>query len=237
MARYGLASHVFVCRDEDYVVILDVREDRYFALEAAGTAALSTLLPGWPALAPGGDVADPQAAVEVALPLQRRGWLLEAPQCGKDATPVQLSPPWAELTTGVEAAAAPLAVRSVLAFLAASIFAKLALRFWRFERVIRRVRQRKEAHARVAQPLDLVRARQLVDVFGRLRVFLFSSREECLHDSLALLEFLARHGLFPGWVFAVRARPFAAHCWVQQDSLVFNDTVEHVSTYAPIMVV
>jgi hypothetical protein len=237
MARYGLASHVFVCRDEDYVVVLDLREDRYFALEAAKTAALSALLPGWPALLPAGDVANPQAAVEVALPLQRRGWLLEAPQAGKEATPVELPPPLAELTTGVEVAAAPVGVRSVLAFLAASIFAKFALRCWSFERVIRRVRRRKEVHAAATRPLDMVRARQLVDVFGRLRVFLFSSREECLHDSLALLEFLARHGLFPGWVFAVRARPFAAHCWVQQDGMVFNDTVEHVSAYAPIMVV
>jgi hypothetical protein len=81
------------------------------------------------------------------------------------------------------------------------------------------------------------RARQLMEVFGRLRVFLFSHREECLHDSLALLEFLARYGIFPDWVFAVRARPFVAHCWVQYQDVVFNDTAEHVGGYTPIMVV
>jgi hypothetical protein len=70
-----------------------------------------------------------------------------------------------------------------------------------------------------------------------MRVFLFSSREECLHDSLAVLEFLARHELFPTWVFGVRARPFAAHCWVQHADIVLNDTFEHVSSYVPIMVV
>jgi Transglutaminase-like superfamily len=79
--------------------------------------------------------------------------------------------------------------------------------------------------------------RQLVDIFGRLRVFLFSHNEECLHDSLALLEFLARYRIFPGWVFGVRARPFVAHCWVQYEDIVFNDTVEHVAGYTPIMVV
>ena len=128
-------------------------------------------------------------------------------------------------------------IRAVLTFVFASIFANLALRFWRFERVIRRVARRKATHPFASDPLDIARVRQLVDTFGRLRVFLFSHREKCLHDSLALLEFLARYGIFPGWVFGVRARPFVAHCWVQHEDVVFNDTVEHVAGYTPIMVV
>jgi hypothetical protein len=70
-----------------------------------------------------------------------------------------------------------------------------------------------------------------------LRIFLFSHRDRCLHDSLALLEFLARYDIFPDWAFGVRARPFVAHCWVQHGDIVFNDTVEHVAGYTPIMVV
>jgi Transglutaminase-like superfamily len=85
--------------------------------------------------------------------------------------------------------------------------------------------------------LDIEAARRLVDTFYRLRVFLFASREKCLYDSFAMLEFLARYGLFPYWVFGVRALPFAAHCWVQYRDTVFNDTVEHVRGYTPIMVV
>jgi hypothetical protein len=68
-------------------------------------------------------------------------------------------------------------------------------------------------------------------------VFLFSSKDECLYDSLALLEFLARYRIYPDWVFGVQTRPFAAHCWVQQGDIVFNDTVEHVTGYSPIMIV
>jgi len=33
------------------------------------------------------------------------------------------------------------------------------------------------------------------------------------------------------------ARPFAAHCWVQYGDIVFNDRVEEVGGYTPIMVV
>lgn len=246
MGRYGLARHVFVCRDEEYVVVLDLKQDRYFALEAAKTRPLGGALPGWPVIPAADGATLPQAAVEeVAAPLVRRGWLLETSAGSgasgalcKDATPVTAPRPETELVrqTGVSGGAR-LGLRTIIAFVVASVLAKFVLRFWRFERVIRRVAERKARRADPAQPLDLEQARQLVDAFDRMRVFLFSSREECLHDSLAVVEFLARHGLFPTWVFGVRARPFVAHCWVQHEGTVFNDTVEHVTTYVPIMLV
>ena len=37
MARYALAGHVFVCVNGEHLVLLDVKEDRYWALEAAQT--------------------------------------------------------------------------------------------------------------------------------------------------------------------------------------------------------
>jgi hypothetical protein len=237
MARYGLAKHIFVCADEEYVVVLDVKQDRYFTLEAARTAALGPLLPGWPARPAGGNPGDgPElAADEAAAPLLQQGWLLELPALSKEATPAHLTPPQTELL-GEATESGRIGVRAVFNFVFASVLAKLSLRFCRFERLIRRV-----AGRRAAQPgggsLDVARARQLVDVFGRLRVFLFSHREECLHDSLALLEFLARYDVLPRWVFGVRARPFVAHCWVQYEDIVFNDTAEHVASYTPIMVV
>lgn len=244
MARYGLARHVFVCRDEEYVVVLDLKKDRYFALEAAKTAPLATVLSGWP-VAPSADLpATTQRAEEVAAPLLSRGWLVQKrahgayePADSKDATPVCAPRPETDLIQDMQAAGASLNLRTVAAFVFASVLAKFVLRFWHFERVIRRVGERKSRCADSKQPLDLERIRQLVGAFNRMRVFLFSSREECLHDSLAVLEFLAQHGVFPTWVFGVRARPFAAHCWLQHAGIVLNDTVEHVSTYVPIMLV
>jgi hypothetical protein len=106
-----------------------------------------------------------------------------------------------------------------------------------FERVIRRVRTRNARVGSIATQLDTARAAKLVEGFARYRVFLFSSKNECLYDSLALLEYLARYGIYADWVFGVQTRPFAAHCWVQHGDIVFNDTVEHVSGYTPIMVV
>ena len=237
MARYGLAQHVFVCRDKEHIIVLDLKRDRYFSLDAARTAVLSPFLPGWPAQlaadAPAGTEASVTAA---AAPLVRQGWLLETPTLGKEATPVRPPPAEVELITDADEPV-KFGARALISFVTASLFAKFALRFWRFERVIRRVSQRRTEYAAGGAQLDIEAARRLVDTFYRLRVFLFASREKCLYDSLAMLEFLARYGFFPCWVFGVRALPFAAHCWVQYRDTVFNDTVEHVRGYSPIMVV
>jgi hypothetical protein len=239
MARYALADHVFVCLNGEHLVLLDLKEDRYWALEAAQTAGLGALVDGWPVAAPDeAPIADPvspeaDGAIEV---LKGRGLLTEGIPPGKAATPIAAIRPMRELVSESETSAGPRS-GSWLKFFTASAFAKLALRTWPFERVIQRVRRRKELEGPRAGPLDAERARKLVEAFARYRVFLFSSKDECLYDSLALLEFLARYGIYPDWVFAVQTRPFAAHCWVQHGDIVFNDTVEHVSGYTPIMVV
>lgn len=238
MARYALAEHVFVCVNGEHLVLLDLKEDRYWALEASATSGLGSLVGGWPVKAAdeinaAAPTPETQAAIDV---LRGRGLLTDSVPPGKDATPVVATVPARELITAPEHAAGG-AAGSWWSFVAASAQAKIALRTRAFERVIRRVRERKAALGTQAAPLDVEHARKLVTTFMHHRVFLFSSKNECLYDSLALLEYLARHGIHADWVFGVQTRPFAAHCWVQHGDIVFNDTVEHVSGYTPIMVV
>jgi len=239
MARYALADHVFVCLNGEHLVLLDLKEDRYWALEASQTSGLGALVRGWPVKSPdappGTDTPSPETAAAVEV-LRSRGLLTDGVPPGKDATPVAAISPARELAAEADPAAGR-KVGSRLGFFAASALAKIALRTWPFERVIRRVRRRKAVFASKAAQLDVERARSLVEAFMRYRVFLFSSKDECLYDSLALLEYLARYGIYADWVFGVQTRPFAAHCWVQHGDIVFNDTVEHVSGYTPIMVV
>jgi len=238
VARYCLANHVFVCRDEDYIVVLDVHEDRYFSLDAGRTAALAPFLTGWPASAadPGADTGPP--IEEVVAPLLSQGWLLEGAAGGKNATPVSVVAPYTEVLGDPVDRRPRINLRAVMAFWAASVRARFLMRTQSFERVVRRVAARKAAAPGLGEPLvDIERARQLMEVFAYLRIFLFSHREECLRDSLAVLEFLAGYGIYPDWVFGVRARPFAAHCWVQHQGIVFNDTAEHAGGYVPIMAV
>lgn len=52
-----------------------------------------------------------------------------------------------------------------------------------------------------------------------------------------MIEFLARYRLYANWVYGVEIEPFNAHCWVQQSDLLFNDIIEEVQRYTPIMAV
>jgi hypothetical protein len=108
------------------------------------------------------------------------------------------------------------------------------LRLRSLEAIVARVRRRKPAEPRRSSG-DGPGCDELAALFARLRPFLFTGHDRCLFESLALLEFLATYGHHPQWVFGVRARPFAAHCWVQHGSIVLNDTLEHVSGFTPIM--
>ena len=246
MGRYSLADHVFVCVNDAHVVLLDLKQDRYWALEADKTASLVGLVPGWPVVTAAAtatreadaprevQAVESAEAEEVAEALVGQGIL--APETGgKDATPVNVPRPGRELISVHEYEPAPIRFGTVIKFVAASLVAKVSLRLAPFERVVRRFGERKRSGTARTRPLDVDQTRRLVEAFFRLRVFAFSSRDECLFDSLALLGFLARHGVYADWVFGVQARPFAAHCWVQQGEVVFNDTVEHVSGFTPIM--
>lgn len=59
----------------------------------------------------------------------------------------------------------------------------------------------------------------------------------CLLDSVSMVRFLARRGLYTNLVFGVASDPFSAHCWVQSGDLVLNDTIGNVYAHAPIRVV
>ncbi|MEP7244213.1 MAG: lasso peptide biosynthesis B2 protein, partial [Gammaproteobacteria bacterium] len=235
---YALAGHVFVCREGEHVVFLDVRKDRYFALEAAQTSGLGQVVPGWPvAGAQGGPshesaphVEGPTHSAVLALLLER-GLLCEHPAVGKDATPATPVAPGGELTADSLDGSSRLNAKVVGQFIASAATASFVLKYHRLERVLRRVARRNGASSpgRRSPWPGAERALELVAAFASLRPFFFTSKDACLFEALALSEFLARHEIFPRWVFGVQARPFAAHCWLQQGDLVLNDTVEHVS--------
>ncbi len=126
----------------------------------------------------------------------------------------------------------------VASFVYAAALAAATLKARGLHHAVARTSRRRLARRRASSASceDLDSASELVASFQRLRPLLFSARDACLFNSLALIEFLARHDCYPNLVLGVRARPFAAHCWVQLDDTVLNDGVEHVSRYTPIMV-
>lgn len=237
MPHYALAGHVFVCVQGEHVVFLDVRKDRYFALEAEKTASLGVLVPGWPVVPPApaaGGTEVVQSSV-IALLLER-GLLSADAQAGKNAAPVVVERLTGELAADAYVDLARPGVATVMRFIGCALAASFMLRFRGFERVVRRVSRRNRAQDAGAA-FDSKEVHRLVAAFAWLRPFFFTAKDMCLFEAFALSEFLARHGVFPRWVFGVQARPFAAHCWLQIGGIVLNDSVEHVGRYTPIMVV
>lgn len=83
---------------------------------------------------------------------------------------------------------------------------------------------------------DVGKLASLVRVFDWLRPLAFKKTNECFLYCLALSEFLSKYGIFPSWVFAVRADPFVAHCWLQYDDQVLTDIPFNLRRMVPILV-
>jgi hypothetical protein len=60
---------------------------------------------------------------------------------------------------------------------------------------------------------------------------------KCLLRSFMLLRLLRRQGHDALWVFGVSTWPFQAHCWLQCEDLVLDDTFERLWPYHPILVI
>jgi hypothetical protein len=253
MPQYVLARHVFVCMQGEHVVFLDVRKDRYFALESARTAGLGHFVPGWPiparvtvdyvqqasdstaSVAVLAEQLDRGALSGVLSLLLDKGILVVDADRGKLATATTSEPLSGDFTAEGLDDEPHVTTRLFLRFVAAAVRARLLLKYRTFETVVERVRLRGEG--RIQQSIPDHEIHRLVGAFAKLRPFFFAARDACLFDALSLSEFLAGYGAFPNWVFGVQARPFAAHCWLQLGGIVLNDTVDHVKRYTPIMVV
>lgn len=85
-------------------------------------------------------------------------------------------------------------------------------------------------------PVDEGRLARAVDAFYRLLVFA-PRQGVCLYRSFFLLQFLRARGLDARWVFGVRSWPFRAHCWLQAEDLVLDDSLDHVAAFTPILTV
>lgn len=241
MSDYWLAKHIYLCSTDDHVVILDLKADRYVALSHSQSDALSSIVAGWPRRNKNDKTAHDVDAITTRL--LREGVLTTEPALGKDAGPARYTEPatplveTALLHTLLDEAPRPpqITPRDFLRLASAYIGVLIRMQWRSLEHIVNDVKARRAAMASDAS-LDIPKARQLVTKFRLMRALFYGARDKCLLDSYVLVEFLAKYRVYPAWVFAVQTRPFKAHCWLQQDDLVFNDTVEHVGNYSPIMV-
>jgi hypothetical protein len=236
MREYLLSPHVYLCITDDHAVLLDLQRDKYVGVGRAQMHALAARVLGWPA--PPGENAAPgrdESGDAILSRMLAAGLLTTDPAVGKQAQPLAMERVESALLQPELEEQPRVKLADVGRLLRASAVAGFELRRSSIESVVRRVRERKSRHA--AGAMDLAAARELVGAFAHLRPLLFGAQNACLFDSLAIVELLARRGIFPTWVFGVQTAPFAAHCWVQEGAVVFNDTPERVRRFTPILAI
>lgn len=232
--KYWLSRHVHVCVTDDYAVLLDLRRDKYIGIGREHLPALAAAVMGWPQAVCGRGPA-PAASALLRQMLSSKV-LTTDPVIGKEAQPPTVPRPQAMLVEADLESRPKVTARNVAQVLMAAAYARALLKFCRIETVVGRVRRRSERQ-RVDTAFDFERARPLVAAFLHLRPLFFTSKDECLFDSLVLIELLARHRLFPLWMFGVSTSPFRAHSWVQAGDRVLNDLPERIAGFTPILAV
>jgi hypothetical protein len=225
---YYLAAHAYACLSGDQLVLLDLEAGRYLALDYAQAAALTPFVHGWPVPASG---APPDASLLAEL--RRRSLLTNDACAGKPANPLEM--PRASTDLPLRSGAPPLTSSEILGAITATTRAVVLVRGAPLRRIVRRVSARRQRSVQSAGSAD--ETRRLIEVFEYVRPFLFSGRDACFIECLALLEFLSPRAVSPTWVFGVRTKPFAAHCWLQLDDCVLTDSVERTGSFTPIMAV
>jgi hypothetical protein len=232
-----LASHVRACRTDGHVILLDLMHNQYLGIGGEASSRLSRSVEGWPA--------DSESAVhcstvvpadKLARQLMSRGLLTDRPaSAAPHRTPEEVT---SSLSIDGASSESRIDARRVQRFLVSAALAAAWLRCRSLDSIAKSVAQR---HRRLAARLDEPPAPDAAfgpaAAYERLRPFAFTARDRCLHDSLALIGFLASEGVAAQWVIGVKASPFGAHSWVQAGGTVLNDQHDHVRRYRPILVV
>lgn len=215
---WHLLPHATVCVASDKLILLDLRQDRYFHVPEALTDIMLKWLEAAECSPPPTPIARMLERSGIAQPVDpiASNSMRECIAIPRTLT----SPTWLK---------APGRSANILDI------AAIVTRTWV---KLRRTPLRSILQDRAATTSFREDTENLVErstAFDRARAFAPVPRR-CLLDSLALSTWLSRSGVPGRLVFGVTARPFSAHCWLQVPGSILNDSYDHVSRFTPILV-
>jgi hypothetical protein len=214
MSHFRIPEHLGLCQIDGHILLLDLRRDRYFELDPGSAMAFSR----WRERN-AEDPGDPGLSL-----LVERGLLVRSNRPAPAGWNERATPRRSLLDMdGRRGRSWPLVPE-----VAACLWGARRRLGRGLEAAIARVRESREgtmASDGGAEPARFASARRLVPL-----------APNCLTDSLALASFLARRRIGFELVFGVKRDPFAAHCWLEMDGAVANDSADSVATFTPILV-
>jgi len=213
------------CEVDGHLVFLDLALDRYFTL----TAPLESVMHHY--LTSG--ALSPRQREE----LEGKGIVIATPPPALGVAPSELPDPTASAIESSGPARRPVGV-GVLAEVAATIWwTRRQLRRRPFKAVIGDALARRAGTPSNTSPAganDVLQEAVMQFTHARRYVPVDPC---CLLDSLALFHFLSRRRLSARVVFGVTLVPFAAHCWVQAEGTVLNETLSDAIAHTPIRII
>lgn len=233
--RYWVPHHLRVAVTPTGVVVLDLKRDRYFALDETNARELAALATNWDEVS---TETQPFEAVSRDAALSRVDALIRAGLLSRDAPDRSFRARRVDLTVQLASGglpgspAASLRPHHVRSFVLACLWAKRVMRSRTLYSVACEISEARTGNSEV---VDLQRTIELVSVFRGLRPYSFEAKDRCLFHALALQRFLFRYRSYPTWVVGVSARPWAAHSWVQSDECVLDSSPEEVCGFTPIL--
>jgi hypothetical protein len=234
---YWIPHHIRVCPLFASTIVLDLKRNRYFGIGKGETRALSAVALNWSEVQGATNDLEPMT-LETAAPIAEA--LVDAGLLSREApTSVSISTGSIDLTSTLTSVGHELTretsmqLTHIVSFLRALAWAGRGLRTRTLYSLACEVGEWKGGNVK----FDEERAIELVSLFRRLRPHTFAARERCLFHALTLVKFLSYYEVFPAWVIGVRAKPWGAHSWVQQGTLLLDANPEHVCEYAPILTV
>lgn len=237
-----LSPSIFPCDVDGHMIVLDLGTDRYARLGDAEAAALRHLFGGQ-----GKHSTPAPPGLEASLDrLMEEGILTTDPVTGRKAFPELPGQVMLDLKGYPHDGIPKIRMGHIVNCARAFVCAKFMRRSHSIERIVLRVGNRRERALANADrrkgrkegclpEVDLARIRELVEIFRILKGLFYTGKGRCLFDSLTLIEFLATYRIYPLWVFGVQMGPFVAHCWVQDDSFIYNDSADSTGSFKPIM--
>lgn len=225
---YFLSRQAHVCVASNTMFLLDEANGKYLSIGRDQAASLAPSILDWPIKSKNCN------APTLLKSLLDRGLITRDPKLGKSATPSTIQLPTAWLRDGQPRGRPDIKVNDFYRFsisVACSLYSKKCLPF---KQIVSRVQQRKQSTQ--GQQVETEALESLVRVFDWLRPLAFKKTNECFLYCLALNEFLSKYGIYPTWVFAVQAQPFAAHCWLQYGDQALTDIPFNLRRMVPILV-
>ncbi len=236
--EYAVPKYIHTCATEAGVVVLDARRGKYSIVPRDRARSLEGVVQGWPAL----PLAEPVAAGQT-VPSS----LLNSLVSGGIVMPLAELPlaaaQGAKVFVAQEAILDALSARQqpevhwhqVVTFFLSVTYATVMLKCRPFEALLDNLRRRKERRPTPIAKPSIAHIRECVKVFSWLRPFAYAESDACLFDSVALTDFLFRHGVLADFIIGVRVRPFLAHSWVQAEGFALNGLPEYLAVYTPIL--